>query len=1202
MLTNADELNVYLQSGFDHFTKHLNVPFNFMQVSLRYNAIPNDFGGHILQLCTTISSQQPKQPGRAAWLFEKLSVMLASCVLLDCARFRKGRVEELFTSYEKFFDYALGEFTEMHWPCSYISSDGSRRCMLVKARHEPKGHQDEKGIIAAGDYQAGFDMSYLPQWKLQLRSSIGSCSRDFQYELEQMSREDDVQAIPEEKIALDLHLEYMNHFYETVGPASAICSHATCFCCLMDVPEHPLPCGHVLCSACIKAYGKPGKSAVSMVYCPLHKETTRWAKPASIKFKPAGAGVRVLCLDGGGIRGVVQLEVLKAIEQALDDYLPVQSFFDLIVGTGTGGMIAVALSMQDRSVDAVSDMFTAVCDHAFTPKLTIPIIGPIAAALGSGPRYKTKPLHHALKTAFGEEQDLFGSATKTTMTTRVALTSTTATVRDSIVLANYRRSEDTAPMYQFERPHEPEMELKIWQTVAASTAAPNYFKPFVFHSRSYLDGGLRNPNPAFIADRERRLIWPDIGDPDLFLSLGTGQNRISVLSKLSERPRGLSGSPILQQPGPSSTIERKGIAKLFQSRRVDDVLDAELAWTDFRTFAVREKNENKGRRYIRFNPDLDKEPPAPDRKDDLRSLQHSVKKRLQTPHRQAALRNVAHRLLASTFYFDLQTKQTAEKTEQVCSGVVSCRFEDGSMEMCALGKILEERQTEDFEPYLFIRPDASKDEGYQIVITMDVIRGMTDNSVFGLPNIMIPLKDESKATSINLFLTAHDGLEPDGFPISGFPRVLLVEPSSSHQRRPTRGEPDPATSPTLRMKSISVPSEEDSISLNGPANKSSSESSSNEVQPLSPFGAKVTSPAISLADILAQQQGAGTSVRGRTNRFWTYIGNNHIAAHPEMYSPEEVAKFARGNQVENAAEMASPQDPPVSPQEYHELDGQEKRQDEKQQDEKDQASQPGSGHRSVKSKDSINPELQAELDKLEAEKRYWGPDGPPQAARSQESLHPSSRDGQQSPPGRRSQLAMRSQESLHRPRVGSPLGMGSQESIRQRAMSQGSVHSRSMSQESLPYKSRGGSPMPSVPETFPERRNGALSSLPSQQSVQRSTAPPYTPRAESFYQAAPEYRRHKPSHSQDAITLHGDSSQSNVSSSQDGQSVNRDPRASNAREEPQSAVTEFEDDQDQASVYSGEEISVAVSSPLVQVDRTSASVLPLAGPLALMCV
>lgn len=234
MLSTADELNTYLQSGFDHFTTHLNIPFDFMRISLLSNPIPNDFGGHILQLCTTISSQQPNhQPGRISWLFERLSVMLASCVLLDCARFRKGRVDELFSNYEKFFDWAMGEYLEMHYPCSYVSSDGTRQCMLVKARHQPKGHQDHKGIIATGDYQAAFDSSFLPQWKAQLRAAVGTIQRDFQYELEQMSQSEDMHAVSEERIALDLHIEYLNQFFEAVGPASSICSHATCFCCLM---------------------------------------------------------------------------------------------------------------------------------------------------------------------------------------------------------------------------------------------------------------------------------------------------------------------------------------------------------------------------------------------------------------------------------------------------------------------------------------------------------------------------------------------------------------------------------------------------------------------------------------------------------------------------------------------------------------------------------------------------------------------------------------------------------------------------------------------------------------------------------------------------------------------------------------------------------------------------------------------------------
>ena len=908
MLTNADELNTYLQSGFDHFTTHLHIPFNFMQVSLLRNPIPNDFGGHILQLCTTLSSQQPNhQPSRVSWMFEKLSVMLASCVLLDCARFRKGRVDELFGNYEKFFDYAMGEYLELHYPCSFVSTDGTRRCMLVKARHQPKGHQDEQGIIAAGDYQAAFDSTFAQQWKAQLRSAIESLHRDFSYELEQASQNQDTNAIPEERIALDLHIEYLNQFFEGVGPATSIVSHATCFCCLMDVPEHPLPCGHVLCTACIKAYGKQYKSTVSMFCCPLHREATNWARPALVKFKPSGAGVRVLALDGGGIRGIVQLEVLHAIEQCLDSHIPVQNFFDLMVGTGTGGLLAIALAQKDRTVDSCLDTFTAMCDHAFTPRLKgVPMLSQLVQAIGSGRRYKTKPLHAALKTAFSEEADLFGSSDRFRNSTRVGVTASSATGRESILLASYRRPDDVTPVYSFERPHEPDMELKIWESLAAGLANPVYFRPFNFHNKTYLDGGMRGPNPAFIADRERRLIWPDVGEPDLFLSLGTGQNRITVLEKLSSRPKESVPQSVIPRPG--QTVEEARKASSKWRRKSDDVLDAEIAWQDFRTYAVKDRNESKGRRFIRFNPDLDREPPPPDSKGDLENLQIVVRKRLQTPHRLAALKNVAHRLVASSFYLDIHSKATAEKSEQTITGTITCRFEDGSPDVSALGRILEDRRTEGFEPYFLIKSNMeSSDLSSRLTVTMDVIRMMTDSAVFAIPQVHIPLRDDSKITSITLFLSAHDGLEPDGFPLSGFPRVLLGEPTKpAKRRRPTRGSSEQNLRAPAYLKHLKQPSDADSISLNGPARSVHSDDSWQETQAkVSSYISNSGQPKMSLVDLIAQHQNTGTSIRNRTNRFWTYIGNNHMVQHPELYSADELAKFAANTSV-SPSKLASP--------------------------------------------------------------------------------------------------------------------------------------------------------------------------------------------------------------------------------------------------------------------------------------------------------
>lgn len=45
---------------------------------------------------------------------------------------------------------------------------------------------------------------------------------------------------------------------------------------------------------------------------------------------------RVLALDGGGVRGHIQLEILALLEREIGLDLPLRSFFDLIVGTSIG--------------------------------------------------------------------------------------------------------------------------------------------------------------------------------------------------------------------------------------------------------------------------------------------------------------------------------------------------------------------------------------------------------------------------------------------------------------------------------------------------------------------------------------------------------------------------------------------------------------------------------------------------------------------------------------------------------------------------------------------------------------------------------------------------------------------------------------------------------------------------------------------------
>src|SRR5579859_5263044 len=80
-----------------------------------------------------------------------------------------------------------------------------------------------------------------------------------------------------------------------------------------------------------------------------------------VKVKPLNHSIRILSLDGGGIRGFASLLILKDImrgiarrsDQSNQTPLPCE-YFDLIGGTSTGGLIAIMLGRL-RMVPSVTD-------------------------------------------------------------------------------------------------------------------------------------------------------------------------------------------------------------------------------------------------------------------------------------------------------------------------------------------------------------------------------------------------------------------------------------------------------------------------------------------------------------------------------------------------------------------------------------------------------------------------------------------------------------------------------------------------------------------------------------------------------------------------------------------------------------------------------------------------------------------------------
>lgn len=55
-----------------------------------------------------------------------------------------------------------------------------------------------------------------------------------------------------------------------------------------------------------------------------------------VRLKPPTASIRILSIDGGGIRGIVPLETLSLLQQLIRSDCPIQELFDLAYGTSIG--------------------------------------------------------------------------------------------------------------------------------------------------------------------------------------------------------------------------------------------------------------------------------------------------------------------------------------------------------------------------------------------------------------------------------------------------------------------------------------------------------------------------------------------------------------------------------------------------------------------------------------------------------------------------------------------------------------------------------------------------------------------------------------------------------------------------------------------------------------------------------------------------
>lgn len=174
------------------------------------------------------------------------------------------------------------------------------------------------------------------------------------------------------------------------------CGHAFCLDCIRELTE--LTNDHLLPHRC------------TVIQCPIHRELE--PQLFSPRLLPIQSGYRILSLDAGGVKGFAQLVMLEAIERRCFG-IPVLHLFDLVVGTSSGGQIALALTapapFEPLTVAATMEKFRELMKASFANTRSSWILALIRIWRIS--KYNLGRLASQLKDLFSEDTRLFSAAT-----------------------------------------------------------------------------------------------------------------------------------------------------------------------------------------------------------------------------------------------------------------------------------------------------------------------------------------------------------------------------------------------------------------------------------------------------------------------------------------------------------------------------------------------------------------------------------------------------------------------------------------------------------------------------------------------------------------------------------------------------------------------------------------------------------------------
>ena len=208
--------------------------------------------------------------------------------------------------------------------------------------------------------------------------------------------------------------------------------------------------------------------------------------------------VRVLSIDGGGIRGIIPALVLAELEHRSGRR--VFELFDLIAGTSTGGILACALCAPDP----------------------LPAEQLVALYEDEGPRIFDRSIWQRVQSADGLLDEKYDSGALDRALERFLFDKRLSEAEPDLLVPVYDTAIPGPHFFKSREAREsPELDAPLSLVARATSSAPTYFEPLRAGGRSLIDGGVFAVNPAMCAYAE---VLRDSRDAEVtLLSLGTGE-------------------------------------------------------------------------------------------------------------------------------------------------------------------------------------------------------------------------------------------------------------------------------------------------------------------------------------------------------------------------------------------------------------------------------------------------------------------------------------------------------------------------------------------------------------------------------------------------------------------------------------------------------------------------------------------------------